>query len=129
MTLKAPNVDTWNGPIDFIPEKKPKFKLKQDLRGYWYKYNPVNINTNTSLEPNYPVVYSFSRLENGSPNVSLLDLSLPESFTILCIQKKVPLSDLANIWKNLYPSMNEPNFNEILQNLMNSGFILYTAHM
>ena len=128
LTLRSPNVDNWNGPFDFAPEKKPQYKLRQDLKGYWYKNNPISINSASNIESNYPLIYSYTHLTDGSPNVSLLKFGLAEAFTILAVQKKVPLSELSNIWGNLYPLESKPDFNDTLDKLMESGFILYTAH-
>ena len=128
MTLKVPNVDNCSCPFEFCPEKKPQFKLKQDLKGYWYKYNPISINSNLNLDLNYPLIYSYSRLDDGTPNVSVIELNLDEAFTLLAVQKKVPVQELSNIWGKLYPSKDKPIFNELINKLMDSGYILFTAH-
>lgn len=128
MTLKTPNVDTWNGPIDFIPEKKPKYKLNQSLKGYWYKYNPLTINSSSSPLKNYPLIYSFGRQDNGSPSITVLNLDLSQSFILIAVQKKFPISELTNIWTTLFPSESLPDFEALLSSLIESELILPTAH-
>ena len=128
MSLKSPNADSWEGPVQFIPEKKYKFKLRPDLRGYWYKRNPLSLNSNSEIKSNYPVIYSFTRLSDGSPDISVVNLNLVNSFTLLAIQKKIPFDDFTNIWCNLYPTEELPNFQEVLDSLINSEYLLYTTH-
>ncbi len=127
MTLKTPNTDSWNIPIDYSSDKKPKFKLKQDLRGYWYKIDPTNNYSSKSIQ-NYPVIYSFSRLVNDKPFVDFLNIPLSKSFTLMSIQKKIPLDKIEDIWKSLYLHEPLPDFNKIIAELLESNYILFTAH-
>lgn len=123
LTLKAPNLDNYLLPINIDYLKKPEFKLRQDLRGYWYKVNPISKDSK-----NFPLIYSFTRSNNETPQVEILELPLSKSFTIIAVQKKIPLNKLDNIWKSLYPNEVLPNFKGIISDLIQSNLILYTAH-
>ena len=128
LTLKSPNPDTWNGPVDYSPDKKTIYKLNSNIRGYWYKYNPLSIYSDPIDSANYPVIYSFIRLDDGSPSVEILETTLEESFCLIAVQKKIPLNQLNQVWKDLYSSKDLPDFNLVFEKLLNSGFVLYTAH-
>lgn len=127
IALKAPNADNWSLPIDYTPSKKPQYKLQQNLKGYWYKINPLSSDYNSALA-NYPVIYSFTRTPEGKPEIERLDLTLSKAFTLISVQKKIPLENLPIIWNKLYEKEDIPDFNETINELLESKLILYTEH-
>ena len=127
ITLKSPNSDFYNPALDVLPAKKTDYKLDHELRGYWYKSNPCNTDISTIVS-NYPVIYRFTRLDNEVPAIDMLDLSLEKAFVLIFVQKKYPLDKLTDIWGKLYPSEPVPIFDKIIEELLESEFLLYTTH-
>lgn len=127
ITLKTPNAENWNIPFDFKPSKKPIYKLQQNLKGYWYKINPLSTNISSALA-NYPVIYSYTRNSESKPEIERLDLPLPKAFALISVQKKIPLEDLSNLWNKLFVQEPTPDFEKIFCELLESNLIVYTEH-
>ena len=109
-----------------IDSKKSHYKLATNIRGYWYKCNPNTNESNSNSD--YPIFYSFAKDEKGSPLIKTLNLSLEMAFTLLAIQKKIPLEDFGKIWSELYKDKNIPNFEIIIDNLLESKLIALCSH-
>ena len=127
ITLKSPNNDIYSPNINLLPAKKSDYKLNHELRGYWYKLNPCSKNSK-DLISDFPIVYQFSRLKNGTPAIKVVDLSLSKAFILIAVQKKLPIDKLDLIWEELYPSLPAPDFTVEIKELLESELMLYTSH-
>ena len=127
LTLKSQNADNYNPPIDFPQNKKSDFKLRQDLRGYWYMLNPISTSPEEAIG-NYPIIYSFNRYTDGKPCIKQIDFPLEKAFVTIAIQKKISFDDLSNVWKSLYSDIPIPDFESVIKELLDTNYILYSSH-
>ena len=127
LTLKSPNVDTFVPDLLFnLSQSKPIYKPSPNIRGYWYRYNPISDFGNSIS--NSPIVYSFTKDDRCCPLIETLDLKLDEAFTLLAVQKKIPLESLSNLWSELYKGKEMPDFDKIIDNLLNLKFMVSCTH-
>ena len=127
LTLRSSNADTWKGPQLPEPLKKPIYKLFSTYKGYWYKTNP-KVSDSEPLINNYPIIYSYELNDDNSITVKEIEKDLKESFVMILVQKKISPSDFTSIWHRLYPDLDLPDFDIILNKLIEEKSVLFTSH-
>lgn len=129
MTQRVPG--GFQGPIPLFAVSVPRhtYRPNQDLRAYWYDYNPLDLirNPESASEGPFPLVYSFGRDQTGAPTIAVVDLSLSEAYTIAAVQQRVPVEAFAETWQSTYERLPVPDFVETIEKLCQSGLLYEPA--
>jgi hypothetical protein len=103
-----------------------KLKVVPGLKSFWYKYklDEVLAFEKNPLPGCFPTVYKFEKDLSKKPDTRYLDLELSEHFIIACLHRKIKISVLESIWKNLIPDFyTKPDFNATIERLVEKGLL------
>lgn len=128
-------------PVNSNPEATPQFEncvRKTELRvqpGYrvlWYQFNPLllaqqELARTREISP-IPILYRFEKDLSATPDVEVIELSMPETFVMAAVQAKSECQGWLASWQSIWPQLPPPNFTSALEKLLASGLLYKEAN-
>ncbi len=128
LAQKVPTVETFPGPEFPSPQKKQPWRLNHGIRVFWYEDNPVDLACKSEKivdQPpgNIPVVYRFERDPSAAPTVETVELPFADAFTLGAVHRRADIQSMENIWNQLFPGQQCPDFASTLEKLLTNGLL------
>lgn len=110
--------------------RKTPYRLQAGCRILWYEHDPLalareDLEASQETSP-IPIAYRFEKDLSATPDVEVVNLSLPEVFIMAAVQARAEQCGWATTWQRLWPDSVLPDFSSALDKLIASG-LLYEA--